>query len=77
MADNILVKNEVTIDFEAMPHVGEAILRHIETHGLLQCRFVSETWKEIAEEILVKRLNGLNNGKTIGFPLVKMEMKKL
>ena len=41
-----------------MPHVGEQIFESIDTPGLFQCALVSETWKVLAENVLVKRWKG-------------------
>ena len=38
-----------------IPHVGEKILDHIDTNGLIQCFSVSKDWKVLAESVLVKR----------------------
>ena len=38
-----------------IPHVSEQIFEHIETHGLIKCLEVSETWKVLAENVLIKR----------------------
>ena len=53
-----------------MPHVGEQIFESIETEGLIECLKVSETWKILAENVLVKRWKGkmleaCQNGETI------------
>ena len=52
-----------------IPHVGELIFENIDTPGLIQCLLVSETWKELAENVLLKRWKGkmfeaCENGKT-------------
>ena len=41
-----------------IPHVGELIFESIDTPELFQCRKVSETWKVLAENVLIKRWNG-------------------
>ena len=41
-----------------IPHIGEQIFKNIETDYLLQCRKVSETWKVLAENVLLKRWKG-------------------
>ena len=46
-----------------IPHVGELIFENIDTPGLLQCRAVSETWKALADNVLLKRYK--SNGKII------------
>ena len=46
-----------------IPHIGEKIFENIDTPGLLQCRAVSETWKALADNVLLKRYK--SNGKII------------
>ena len=41
-----------------IPHVGELIFESIDTTGLIQCLLVSETWKVLAENVLIKRWKG-------------------
>ena len=41
-----------------IPHVGELIFESIDTPELFQCLLVSETWKVLAENVLIKRWNG-------------------
>ena len=41
-----------------IPHIGELIFESIDTPGLIQCLSVSETWKVLAENVLVKRWKG-------------------
>ena len=41
-----------------IPHVGELIFESINTQGLIRCALVSETWKVLAENVLVKRWKG-------------------
>ena len=41
-----------------IPHVGEHIFESIETDELFQFMSVSETWKVLAENVLIKRLKG-------------------
>ena len=41
-----------------IPHVGEQIFESIETEGLIECLKVSETWKVLAENVLIKRWKG-------------------
>ena len=41
-----------------MPHVGEQIFESIDTPGLFQFALVSETWKILAENVLIKRWKG-------------------
>ena len=38
-----------------IPHVGEQIFENLETRGLIKCLDVSETWKILAENVLIKR----------------------
>ena len=45
--------NEV-INF-GIPHVGELIFESMDTSELFRCALVSETWKILAENILIKR----------------------
>ena len=49
--DNTIPK----LELQSIPHVGQQIFEYVGTPDLLQFRKVSETWKEIAEEVLVKR----------------------
>ena len=44
-----------------IPHVGELIFESIDTPGLLECALVSETWKVLAENVL---LEASKNGET-------------
>ena len=44
-----------TLELQRIPHVGRQIFEYVGTPDLLQFRKVSETWKEIAEIVLVKR----------------------
>ena len=41
-----------------IPHVGELIFESIDTPELIQCALVSETWKILAENVLIKRWKG-------------------
>ena len=41
-----------------IPHIGELIFESIDTRELLNCMEVSETWKELAENVLIKRWKG-------------------
>ena len=41
-----------------MPHVGELIFESIDTPGLINCLEVSQTWKVLAENVLIKRWKG-------------------
>ena len=41
-----------------IPHVGEEIFERLDTPGLFQCALVSETWKVLAENVLIKRWKG-------------------
>ena len=38
-----------------IPHVAEQIFESIETQELIECLKVSETWKVLAENVLIKR----------------------
>ena len=38
-----------------IPHIGEQIFESIDTSGLINCLEVSETWKILAENVLIKR----------------------
>ena len=38
-----------------IPHVGELIFESIDTPGLINFMEVSQTWRELAENVLVKR----------------------
>ena len=41
-----------------MPHIGEQIFESIDTPELFQLALVSETWKVLAENVLIKRWKG-------------------
>ena len=41
-----------------IPHVGELIFESITTPELINCLEVSETWKVLAENVLIKRWKG-------------------
>ena len=41
-----------------LPHIGERIFESIDTHGLIKCLDVSQTWRDLAENVLVKRWKG-------------------
>ena len=41
-----------------IPHVGELIFESINTPELFQFALVSETWKVLAENVLIKRWKG-------------------
>ena len=41
-----------------IPHVGEKIFIGINNRGLIQCMLVSQTWKVLAENVLLKRSKG-------------------
>ena len=41
-----------------IPHVGELIFKNIDTPGLIKCMEVSQTWRELAGNVLIKRRNG-------------------
>ena len=46
-----------------IPHVSEQIFESIETEGLIECRKVSQTWKVLAENVLIKRWRRVEMGK--------------
>ena len=48
--------NEV-INF-GIPHIGELIFESMDTSELFRCALVSETWKILAENVLIKRWKG-------------------
>ena len=41
-----------------IPHVGELIFESVNTSGLIKCLEVSQTWKVLAENVLIKRWKG-------------------
>ena len=41
-----------------IPHISELIFESIDTPGLFQCALVSQTWKVLAENVLIKRWKG-------------------
>merc|ERR1712049_9771 len=41
-----------------IPHVGELIFESMDTPELFQCALVSDTWKVLAENVLMKRWKG-------------------
>ena len=41
-----------------IPHLGEHILKELDTPELIRCLLVSETWKVLAENVLFKRWKG-------------------
>ena len=41
-----------------IPHIGEQMLENIDTDELIKCLKVSETWKILAENVLLKRWKG-------------------
>ena len=41
-----------------IPHVGEQIFESLDTPELFNCLEVSETWRELAENVLIKRWKG-------------------
>ena len=41
-----------------IPHVGELIFESLDTPQLMKCLEVSETWRELAENVLIKRWKG-------------------
>ena len=42
-----------------IPHVGELIFESVNTPRLIKCLLVSETWKILAEIVLIKRIKRL------------------
>ena len=38
-----------------IPHIGELIFESIDTPGLIEYLEVSETWKVLAENVLIKK----------------------
>ena len=54
-----------------MPHVGEQIFETLDTPQLVKCLEVSQTWKELAENVLVK------DGKAKYLRPAKLEKRKL
>ena len=62
-----------------IPHVGEKIFESIETDELITYLMVSETWRELAENVLLKRWNGrffeaCSTGKT---EIVKLLLERI
>ena len=41
-----------------IPHVGEQVFQSMNTEDLLQCLEVSETWKVLAKNVLLKKWKG-------------------
>ena len=41
-----------------MPHIGELMFECLDTNDLVQCLKVSQTWKVLAEDVLLKRWKG-------------------
>ena len=41
-----------------MPHIGELMFESLDTNDLVQCLEVSQTWKVLAENVLLKRWKG-------------------
>merc|ERR1712049_98195 len=41
-----------------IPHVGELIFGSFDTPGLIKCLEVSETWKVLAKNVMIKRWKG-------------------
>ena len=41
-----------------IPHVAELVFENIDTPGLINCLEVSQTWKILAENVLIKRWKG-------------------
>ena len=44
-----------------IPHIGELIFQGIDTPGLIKCLEVSETWKILAENVLIKRIKSFKD----------------
>ena len=44
-----------------IPHVGELIFESLDTPELIKCLEVSETWRELAENVLIKKWKGKMN----------------
>ena len=40
-----------------VPHVAKKIFEHVDINGLVQCLYVSGTWRQLAEEVLMNRLS--------------------
>ena len=38
-----------------IPHIGEQILHSLKTDNLIQCRSVSNTWRILVENVIVKK----------------------
>ena len=55
--EKIQLKMENIINL-GMPHVGEQIFETLDTPQLVKCLEVSQTWKELAENVLIKRWKG-------------------
>ena len=74
---NTLSLNEVINP--GIPHVGELIFESIDTPGSFQCALVSETWKVLAENVLIKRWKGkiLEACKNGGTKVVQLLMEHL
>ena len=51
-------KMENIIFNRGLPHVGEQIFESLDTPELINCLEVSETWRELAENVLIKRWKG-------------------
>ena len=41
-----------------IPHVSELVFESLKTQDLIKCLEVSQTWKELAENVLIKRWKG-------------------
>ena len=53
-----------------IPHVGEQVFESLETDDLIQCLEVSQTWKFLAENVLLQRWKGKM------FEALKLERQK-
>ena len=40
-----------------IPHVAKKIFEHVDISGLIQCLYVSKTWRQLAQETFEDRLN--------------------
>ena len=56
-----------------IPHIGELIFQGIDTPGLIKCLEVSETWKILAENVLIKRIKSFKDKKNgDGYSLLQL-----
>ena len=40
-----------------IPNVAKKIFEHVDISGLIQCLYVSKTWRQLAQETFEDRLN--------------------